>query len=654
MTAPIVPARLDFEADGVPCVPESGDVHPPAAGALAQAQHVFLGGNGLPSRWQGRERFTVLEAGFGLGHNFLATWRAWRDDPRRPRRLHFVSIEKHPLRREDLARAHEGSAVPELAARLVAQWPALTPNLHELSFDDGRVRLLLAFGDVAALLPELVVQADAFYLDGFAPTENPQTSAAPVLKSLGRLAAPGATAATPSAASALREGLAAAGFEVETQPGFADKREMTVARFAPRFTPPLPWLPSGVPAAGAAPGSEVVIVGGGLAGCAAAHALSRQGLRCTVLDRRDAPAQETSGNAGGLFHGIVNAHDGAHARFHRAAALHAERLLRELRARHPIAGGFDGLLRLDTEPADAMQRTLDALGLPPDYVRALGPGEASALAGLPLASSAWFYPGGGWLRPGDYARALLAEGGEAVRWRGSVEVDALREGADGWELLDAQGGLLARAPRVVLANAHDAARLLQPKHWPVGIVRGQTTRLPADTPGLRAPLRALAGAGYLLPAHEGEVLCGATSQSRDRDPSVREADHAHNLAQLARLSGATVAPSPEVLRGRVGWRSVADDRLPVIGPVPDEVALASVARLEQPRFVPRRPGLFVYTALASRGITWAALGAEVLASWVAASPCPIELSLRNALDPARFVSRAVRHAQRPGRAAAPG
>ena len=57
---------------------------------------MFLGGNGLPQRWAGRERFVVLETGFGLGNNFLATWAAWRDDPQRCARLHFVSIERHP------------------------------------------------------------------------------------------------------------------------------------------------------------------------------------------------------------------------------------------------------------------------------------------------------------------------------------------------------------------------------------------------------------------------------------------------------------------------------------------------------------------------------------------------------------------------------
>jgi len=171
-TAPIVAGRLAFTDAGVPCSPDFGDVYHPAAGALAQATHVFLAGNGLPGRWAGRERFVILETGFGLGNNFLAAWDAWRRDPQRCERLVFVSVEKHPLTRADLARAHAASALPELAAALLAAWPALLPNLHPLDFDGARVQLLLGFGDAALLLPQLVAAVDAFFLDGFAPARN--------------------------------------------------------------------------------------------------------------------------------------------------------------------------------------------------------------------------------------------------------------------------------------------------------------------------------------------------------------------------------------------------------------------------------------------------------------------------------------------------
>ncbi|HEY5307271.1 MAG TPA: hypothetical protein VIK97_02065, partial [Casimicrobiaceae bacterium] len=73
-TAPVAPATLAFDAEGVAYSGLYGDRYHPHAGALAQAAHVFLQGNGMPERWRGRERFVVLETGFGLGNNFLATW----------------------------------------------------------------------------------------------------------------------------------------------------------------------------------------------------------------------------------------------------------------------------------------------------------------------------------------------------------------------------------------------------------------------------------------------------------------------------------------------------------------------------------------------------------------------------------------------------
>ncbi|HEY8710851.1 MAG TPA: tRNA (5-methylaminomethyl-2-thiouridine)(34)-methyltransferase MnmD, partial [Burkholderiaceae bacterium] len=226
-TAPIVPATLAFNDDGVPFSPEYQDIYHPQAGALLQARHVFLGGNELPCRWQRRERFVVLEAGFGLGHNFLATWQAWRDDPQRCAQLWFISIEQHPLTHDGLTTAHRDCAMPELAVALHRAWPPLTANLHRLDFDEGRVQLLLALGDVQAWLPELVASVDAFYLDGFAPAINPRMWDERVCKALGRLAAPGATLATWSAAHAVRARLTSAGFKVRLASGTGGKRDIT-------------------------------------------------------------------------------------------------------------------------------------------------------------------------------------------------------------------------------------------------------------------------------------------------------------------------------------------------------------------------------------------------------------------------------------------
>ena len=160
----------------------------------------------------------------------------------------------------------------------------------------------------------------------------------------------------------------------------------------------------------------------------------------------------------------------------------------------------------------------------------------------------------------------------------------------------------------------------------------------------------VAGAGYVLALPGGGLLCGATTRHDDPDPSVREADHRHNLAQAARLGACEAlpdsAPLPPGVDGRTAWRATTPDRLPLIGAVPwsvDRVAASGARRRDQVRLIPRerspRGGLYVLTGLGSRGITWCCLGGELLAHWVTGSPSPVEADLRDAMDPARFLVR---------------
>ncbi len=647
-------------ARGEPADPMSSDRagHDGAnALALALAREVFLPGNGLPGRWTGRERFVVLASGFGLGHTFLATWSAWRQHPGRCGRLWFVAIAANPPAWADFRHAHQGTALQTLADELAGSWPPLTPDLHLIDLDQGRVRLLLAFGDASRVLSELVLRADAFYLD-IPADEDPSPSVDDRwLRWLPRLAAEGATLASPAVHERLRQGLRSAGFETTDVPGADGGQPTTAARFAPRFVAPPP------------PGRRplervrtVAVVGAGLAGAAVARALAAQGLAVTVVDRQPGCAGETSGNPGGLFHGVVHGHDGPHARWLRAAALHAERLLRPMVA-DGLPGAVDGLLRGEGRlSASAMRSLIDRLGLPADYldVEPAGPG------GRP----AWRYPGGGWVSPPALCERWLAAPGIVVRYGRSVASLEPAGGQDapgdpgtrGWRLLDAEGRCLAEADAVLLCNAGGAVPLLAglggagadiagTGGWSLQRQRGQTTLLPADLPGLPALPQPLADGGYAMRLSDGRLLCGGSAQPDDDDPALRPQDHRQHLALLRRLTGWQGDVDPATLQGRVGWRLRCDDRLPLLGPVPDARPAAAAAagarvgpgrRLDQPRLVPRLPGLYLFTALGSRGITQAALGGEVLASWLSGAPVPAPASLLDALDPARFIARAAR------------
>lgn len=668
-TQPIRPARIVFDAQGQPLAPDFNDRYHPLAGAPAQAEHVFLRGNGLPERWAGRDRFTVLELGFGLGLNFLATWRAWRDDPRRPRWLHYAALDLHPPTPTDLARSH-ATALPEtwrpLGAALRAAWPPATANLHPVDLDGGRVRLLLGWGEVTALLPMLRLQADAFFLDGFAPGRHPERNAAlwspRVMQTLARRARPDATAATWCAARSLREALAGAGFQVRAAPGVGDKREITLAHFAPRYLPPP--LPDGRPAGDArgAPllgrdaGASAIVLGGGIAGACSAQALAELGWSVTVLEAHERPAQQASGNAAGLFHGTVNPDDGPYARLFRAAALQAAAAV-DAAAAQGVPASTAGLLRLQTAapgtPAGgaakaatacaAMQALLQRLGLPPDYVQALDGAAASALAGVPLPGPAWFYPRGGWVDPAVWVGQLLAH--PDVRWRGGVQVAALRAMPAGWQACDAAGRVIDQASLLVVAGGAAGPALLAPwQHpaWPLRATQGQVSGWVGPTP-LRLPV---AGDGYALP--RGSALwCGATRRGLPWQPglsvdaqALSADDTAHNLLRLQRLTGLR-PPEGAALLGRSGLRLHTDDRLPLAGALAD--AHAPWPR-PQAALAPRRAGLFVLGALGARGLTLAPLLARLIAAQASGTPWPLEQDLADAVDPARWQLRAARRA----------
>ncbi|MEP6738970.1 MAG: FAD-dependent 5-carboxymethylaminomethyl-2-thiouridine(34) oxidoreductase MnmC [Caldimonas sp.] len=652
-TAPILPARIHRDADGTPRSAEFGDIYHHREGALAQARHVFLGGNELPARWRGRDRFVILETGFGLGNNFLAAWAAWRADPTRCRQLHFISIEAAPPTRDALAALARDASLELLAAELAQSWPPLTWNMHRLAFAGGAIELLLAFGDVAAWLPQITAEVDAFFLDGFAPARNPAMWDARLFKAMARMAGPGATASTWTAAAAVRTGLRNAGFDVRNAAGVGAKRDITLARFAPRVAPrPSARVRAARPVPGDSNDERVLIVGGGLAGCAAAAALAGQGRSSLLLERRTDVAEEGSGNAGGLFHGVVHGADGRHARFHRAAALAARDAVRSAIERHGVSGSVGGLVRVEPRAASSaeLQAVIDRLGFPADYVRAVSAGEASDLAGVAIGAPAWYYPQGGWVDPRALARSFLADAGACVQTRPGCEVAALCRVGEEWELLGRHGERIASARVVVLANAGGALDLLGHPPWPITMTRGQLTSLPAvSLPPGAIPRLPVAGAGYVLPVIDGTVWFGASSQPGDGDVQVRDADQAENLARLAGLIALRSRPSVADLGGRTAFRWLSDDRFPIIGAVPTTIVgtraegvADSATRLDQPRFISRAPGLFIFSALGSRGIAVATLGGRILASAITGAPSPVEADLLDAIDPARFASREFR------------
>ncbi|WP_130357971.1 FAD-dependent 5-carboxymethylaminomethyl-2-thiouridine(34) oxidoreductase MnmC [Pigmentiphaga kullae] len=617
---PLTPSRPAFDQDGLPYSPLYGDIYHAAQGALEQARHVFLAGNGLPERWRGRERFTVCETGFGLGLTFLTLWRAWRDDPRRSRRLHVVSVEAHPFAREDLEqllRARLPAGWEDMATQLLAQWPPLLPGLHRLDLDGGAVTLTLAFGLAEQVVPRLVLRADAFFLDGFKPSVNPGMWSEPLMRALARLAAPDATAATWASAGAMRRALQTAGFEVERRDGFGGKLHMTVARYAPRFE--RRHAPAEPPSFAE---RHAVVVGAGIAGAGVAHALALRGWRVSVFDAAWGAPALGAGHLAAALTPLLARDDSPRARLSRAGALRAATRWAPWMDGGIVArcGTVQQAKSDDKEPG--MHAMLAELGFPADWVRAVTREEASGLAGCPTARGGVYFPGGLRVRPRLLGAALLSRPGIEVRAARVARIEALQADVPSgrrWRAVDGLGATLAEAEIVVLANAAQAPRLLAasslgptggelPGFFGQKAIAGQITLLPAQDAGWRPPHCVVAGDGYVLPAVDGDCVAGST-YVHDAARAVATAEgHAVNLERAARLlpelAGAGLDPG--AFTGWAGWRAVLPGRLPVIGESPVH------------------GGLWAASGYASRGLSWSALGGDILAASLEGEPMVLE------------------------------
>ena len=609
---------VEWLPDGTPRSPRFADIYHSSTGGLEQARHVFLRGCGLPGAWAGRAQWCILETGFGLGLNFLAAWRAWKDDAQRPRVLHFASAEAWPVAREDLLRS--AAAYPELAplAQALAQeWFGLLPGTHRMAFEQGRVLLTLFVGDVRDALGQQPFEADAVFLDGFDPRRNTAMWEPRTLKAVARYCRRGTRIATWTVAGEVRRDLAQCGFVVEKDEGLAPKRHRLKGLFAPA------WEPKGErPARNVVPG-HCVVVGSGLAGSSAAASLARRGWRVTVLDAADAPAAGASSLPVGLLAPHHSSDDNLLSRLSRsgvrATLQQARALLRE---------GQDwratGVLEHRPKASPDLIPTMvsSATDAAHDWTTPADEKQKTA-ALLDAGVTALWHQQGAWIKPAALVQAWLAQPG--VAWRGNTKVEGAVRADGTWRVLDAHGKAIAEADLVVVAAAVASADLIG-QRLALQPVRGQISWGEQQAQQMLPPFP-VNGNGHFVPqvpiGDRAAWFCGSTYGRGETDLTPRRCDHQENLTKLGLLLPAVESKvvdtfSSRAVKAWTGVRCASADRRPLLGEL--------------------EPGLWVSTAMGSRGLTFAALCAELLAARLHGEPLPLEKRLAQALD-------AMRHAR---------
>ncbi len=654
---PLQPATVRWNANGTPLSATFDDVYYSQDNGLEESRHVFLQGNDLPQRWSNHpwRHFCIGELGFGTGLNFLLTWQAWRELPAPRPDLHYLAIEKHPLTHTDLRAALTGwPTLAALAGPLLDAYPGLLPGQHRILLDEGRVRLDLWWEDAEQALADLAgrgeLLVDAWYFDGFAPSRNESMWTEHMLHATALLSRQAATFATFTAAGQVRRHLVDAGYRVTKVPGYGRKREclrgiLESANSSPPGTDISPW---DLPAHALARPEHVLVVGGGLAGCAAAAALARRGIAVTLLEQATL-ANAGSGNEQGVLYTRLSRKHSALVDFALQSFQFATTFYRNLFRAGALSEPLDGELCGSFQQSDnaaemsALQAALRGLE---ELAQVLDAGQAQAVLGIAQPSAGYWYPRSGWLRPAAVCRALLAHDSIQVR-QNSGTVTLRLEGAQ-WQALSG-GRTLAQASCAIVATGTGTTQLPQFQWLSLQSVRGQITRLPAGPPfdGLRAALR---HDGYIAPARAGSHSIGATFAMGVDDPEPHSGDTRENLAKLASAvpawREALEALETQALDARVGFRCASPDYLPAVGPAPDLAAFLRVfgplrknARQLVASRGPYLPGLYLSTAHGSRGLTSTPLAAELLASMICGEPLPLSRTLCRALAPARFIIR---------------
>ncbi len=601
---PRLPPRPHVDFDDRELIHDStfGDSYFSRDNGLEEARTVFLQGCHLREAWRERTLFTLGELGFGTGLNFLATWHLWRETRSTDGLLHYVTTEAFLMTASDAARAHaHWPELADLSATLIAKWPVRAYGVQRIWFPEDQLCLTILIGDAAQTLMAMDFRADAWFLDGFAPSRNSAMWSPEVLGEVARLCAPGARLASYSVAGFVRRNLEALGFLVRREPGFGTKRQRLEA-----------VLPGQAPIQLPRP-RHAIVIGGGIAGAAACDALFKRGITVDLFDADACGRTKASHNPAALVMPRLDRGDAREARFFRQAYLFATAIYRELGA-----DVFEQTGVLEIAQDDQDKKRLNDLAFDPPFPPELLTVEPSGHL---------FHRTGGLVYP---HAALAAMTRHARHHPRRVAAISFENGQ--WCARDADGQAMARADLCIVAAGPALETFVHLAQTLEGRL-GQISLAPVTGP---LPTNALAGGPYAAPFQD-QLIFGATYAPWDLSatslprPST-DAD-GFNQTQLT-----TIAPELAEridLRnayGRVSVRTVSTDKIPIAG-------AATLADGSAPA------GLYVLGALGSRGFTTAHILADFIAALACSEFAPMAREVVQAITPERFVIRSLKKAR---------
>ena len=610
-------AELDWEIVDdieIPISKQFGDVYFSKDNGLLETRHVFLNGNDLTERLSqlhDYQYFCVGETGFGTGLNILTLWQLWQQVRLdNHSHLHVVSVEKFPLNKADLIRAlNVWTELKPLAEKLIQQYPLPIAGCHRLSFPEERFSIDLWLGDAQDIFPTIpkTQTVNAWFLDGFAPSCNPDMWQANVLDHMVRLSDFGTTFASFSVAGILKRGLKQHGIQISRPRGFGHKREMLKAIWLDTSQTETQSQDSETTIA-APPKSEtskqrkIAIIGAGIAGLSSAWAFAQRGHQVTIYEQNE-PLSGASGNPLALLNPKLCPIEQAHEHLMTLSWQHALNFYPQFKAFRPIqvqqialknADELSGLVEQYPENVLTANTTLECF--PETEFPSLTLHQAGAVS------------------PHQLRDEILQHANIRIE---KVKISRL-ESTDSQVTLWQDQQIIAITDHAIVCCAKQSAELFE--NYPVlKPIRGQVSWVENSQRPLALD-QAYSYGGYCMQLDTAQLILGASFYPNRDDAEVLTEDHVHNYELIHNVfpKYAQGLPSVDTWQGRASVRAQSLDYFPLVG---------KIQNLGQ---------IYTFAGLGSKGFLFAPLCSEILAALILGELCPVPQSLLDKLNPQRF------------------
>ena len=610
-------AELDWEIVDdieIPISKQFGDVYFSKDNGLLETRHVFLNGNDLTERLSqlhDYQYFCVGETGFGTGLNILTLWQLWQQVRLdNHSHLHVVSVEKFPLNKADLIRAlNVWTELKPLAEKLIQQYPLPIAGCHRLSFPEERFSIDLWLGDAQDIFPTIpkTQTVNAWFLDGFAPSCNPDMWQANVLDHMVRLSDFGTTFASFSVAGIIKRGLKQHGIQISRPRGFGHKREMLKAIWLDTSQTETQSQDSETTIA-APPKSEtskqrkIAIIGAGIAGLSSAWAFAQRGHQVTIYEQNE-PLSGASGNPLALLNPKLCPIEQAHEHLMTLSWQHALNFYPQFKAFRPIqvqqialknADELSGLVEQYPENVLTANTTLECF--PETEFPSLTLHQAGAVS------------------PHQLRDEILQHANIRIE---KVKISRL-ESTDSQVTLWQDQQIIAITDHAIVCCAKQSAELIE--NYPVlKPIRGQVSWVENSQRPLALD-QAYSYGGYCMQLDTAQLILGASFYPNRDDAEVLTEDHVHNYELIHNVfpKYAQGLPSVDTWQGRASVRAQSLDYLPLVG---------KIQNFGQ---------IYTFAGLGSKGFLFAPLCSEILAALILGELCPVPQSLLDKLNPQRF------------------